>query len=62
MTKVTPFRRPVEPLERCSGCDIPLLAMYRSDDPKRCASCKRGDDYREAVEQFVRGTDPDSAA
>lgn len=44
----------------CVGCGIPMTIAWASkDDPERCSACAPLHAYREAVEAFVRGTDPD---
>jgi recombinational DNA repair protein (RecF pathway) len=59
MTNVS--RLPVKPrITRCEGCGIPLTPEWVSqDDPELCGECSRWRAQMEAVEAFVRGTDPD---
>lgn len=62
MSTITRLHQPPR-RTHCTGCGIPLTFAWRSqDDPERCAECARWKAQREAVEEFVRGTDPDSAA
>lgn len=44
----------------CVGCGIPMTIAWASKaDPERCTECAPLHAYREAVEQFVRGTPTD---